>query len=212
MTWMSMNVTGSEASMGISSLNSSSLQSILSLQNLLSTPTQSSSTAQSSDFSKALQASDASTATNTQKSDSLSMLKALMVNSSIDSSNLLLQALDNSETDRNTNKSNTLDSLFSLIGTPTSADPLMQALNASGSDSSSLGIDGIQPADSNVNQLQDSLYNSDFALLDALTNSGMSASQITQVLNTVNLGSQYNQQGTMGSSGNSTPNLFSGIA
>lgn len=196
--------------MDISSLTSS-LQNIQSLQNLYSTQAKPVAATQNSDFSQALKTSKASTPTSSdQSTDSLSMLKDLIANSSFDRTDLLLQAL-NSDSDNSTNNVNSVDSLPGLNETSASTDPFIQALNESESNNSFASLEGLQGTDSNGSQLEDTLFNSNLALENALTKSGMPASRITQVLNAVNMNSQYNQNGTMSNSASPSSNLFSGM-
>jgi hypothetical protein len=169
--------------MDISSLNSNSNQNIQSLQDLFSSlyPTgQTSSSGVDALFSKALQSAQGPSTNGNQSVDGLSMLQALQNYNSITNTDPFLQAFDESDSQNN---NDTIDSMFNSLANPISSNPY--------SDQNAMPLD------------------SNYALIKALQNSGMSSSQMDQVLNYIQMNSQYNQQGNVNSLTDTLPGLFS---
>jgi hypothetical protein len=158
-----------------------------------------------------LQSSTASSSSAaTSSSSSLAMLQALQSISGTNASDPLLQAIDDTNnsnsdpfmnlllspsttagsSDSDTGSSNNMamiQALQGISGTNTN-DPLLQA------------IDDTDSADGTAN-----IFDSNLAMLQALQKSGMSSSQMSQVLNSIETGAPYNQQENSNSSSTASP-------
>lgn len=213
--------------MNVSSANNS-LANLQLLQSLLSNPTKTSASDLEALFSKSLSSAKNSTQTGSstdssstkstdksndsstadaRKSQSMSMLKALL---NFDSVSPLLAALNSSGSSGS--GSDGFESLISSMGNSSSSDLLTQALGGTGSGGDIFSmLQNLQGASSGSGS-EDSFYDSNFALVQALSNSGMSASQMTQVFNQVQANSQYNQRGTTAALDSTLPSFYSTTA
>ena len=197
--------------MDISSINSNSAQDLQSLQNLYSLlyPSGQNSAANTNAlFSDVLQSAKKATTNNTQAADNMAMLQALQGYNTFNALDSLFQATGDSGTANNTGSipgptdsaSNNDGLLAALEGANTgdsSGDSLLQQMFQTSGDSGDSAA---------------SFFNSDDAMMQAMTGAGMSLSQINQMLAALQTNTQYNQQGLANTGAGNASNLFSGIA
>lgn len=191
--------------MNISSVFSNPLPNIQSLQSYLTKQVKSSSPAKSSasaDINAVIARSmqdtqGSSSAQSTPQVDPLSMLQALMGYNSVNSTDPLFDALNETNTDDN---SQDMTALLNMAGSPISANPYVQQLQNLNSNNDLLSmyqsIQGTTPGNAADNYTP---FDSNSALLRALQSSGMSDSRVAEIFNQVQISSQYNQQGNVSS-------------
>jgi hypothetical protein len=197
--------------MGISPI-SNSLPDFQPIKRLASPSAPSSAKTLNSLISQSLQPSASPSSTSgAQPIDALSMLKSLMGYNSTPAADPLLEIL---KTNDSNDKTDSFESLLNMVGTPVSMDSLLQGMGGTGSGTSDLStLLGMTGTNSNSeSQTSDPFFDGNAALVQALQKSGMPASRITEVLNQVQISSQYNEQGTMNTpNGGQISGLLNGI-
>ena len=180
--------------MNISSVFSNPLPNIQSLQSYLtkqvksSLPVKSSASANiNAVIARSTQDTQgSSSAASTQKVDPLSMLQALMGYNSVNSTDPLFDALNETNTDNN---SQDMTALLNMAGSP--INPYVQQLQNLNSNNDLLSmyqsIQGTTPGNAADNYTP---FDSNSALLRAFQSSGMSDSRVAEVFNQVQISSQ----------------------